>query len=62
MGWPMVQVRAVAASDLGVITGSRDKTVRLWVEKNGTFELDTTLVSKMHKRHQNQVQLTGSGN
>lgn len=39
------QVRAVAVSELGVITGSRDKSVRIWSERGGHFELEAMLVS-----------------
>jgi WD40 repeat protein len=38
------QVRGVCVCDLGVLTSSRDKTVKLWVEDGGCFTLMHTLV------------------
>jgi hypothetical protein len=41
-----VQVRSVCCCDLGVITGSRDKTIKVWGEQpDHNFALQSTLVS-----------------
>lgn len=40
-----LQVRGVATCDLGILTGSRDKTVKIWKESGpGSYELNSTLV------------------
>jgi hypothetical protein len=41
---PPLQVRDVCVCDLGLLTSSRDKTVKLWVEDGGCFTLMHTLV------------------
>ncbi|CAL8462941.1 g2475 [Coccomyxa elongata] len=37
-------VRALCACDLGLITASRDKTIKLWREVDGKYEVETTFV------------------
>ena len=47
----VAQVRGVAACDLGIVTGSRDKTVRLWVEEGKAYTLLNTMVGARMRVH-----------
>jgi WD40 repeat protein len=39
-----MQVRALCVCDIGLITASRDKTIKVWKEVEGIFEVESTLV------------------
>jgi hypothetical protein len=41
---PTPQVRGIVACELGIVTSSRDKTVKLWVEGGNCYELQSTMV------------------
>ena len=42
---PFVQVRAVISCPIGLVTASRDKTIRIWTEAEGHYSLDKSLVT-----------------
>ena len=37
-------MRALCVCDIGLITASRDKTIKVWKEVEGIFEVESTLV------------------
>ena len=40
-----LQVRGVISCPLGLVTASRDKTVRIWTEAKDQYSLDKSLVA-----------------
>lgn len=45
------QVRGVITSPFGIVTASRDKTIRVWTEAGNDFNLDKSLVSNVRQIH-----------